>query len=108
MRYDVIFLAIIALSGCTLNSAPIASNVPTVASTFVVPMDPGQISCASLSNSVALAEATNWTLGRARAAELSGRINNAPTAEALSQDLAGYCSANSTQTLASAAAQLGF
>jgi len=60
-----------------------------------------------LSNPVALAAATDWTMGQARAAALAGRIGGVPDAATVSSGLAGYCNANGGDSVRTAAAQLG-
>ena len=107
MRLGLTLLATAGLAACSV-ATPTETSLPDVATPFLVPMDPGDISCSSLSNPVALNEATNWALGRARAAVISGRLQSPPEAAAVSQSLSAFCSANSTSKIASAAAQLGF
>ena len=106
MRRFLVLLPIVALGGC-VSPAPQDNEAAPVAAPFDVPMDPGLIRCSALTNPVALNAATDWTLGQARAAALSGRINGVPDAASLSNSLASYCRSNSGSTVRSAAAQLG-
>lgn len=108
MRLEIIFLSGIGLAACSVAPAPDVTATPAVArAPFVVPMDPGQIKCEDLSNQTALSEATTWSLGRARAAVLSGRLSAVPTAETISQHLISHCGSNAQDTLAMAAAGYG-
>ena len=107
MRIKLALLGCISLGACATAPEPSVSQVPVVAAQFVVPTDPGKISCSSLTNPNALSEATNWTLGRARAAVLSGRISNVPLSETITQNLSTYCNANQSANLATAVTQIG-
>lgn len=108
MRLEFSLIALAGLAACTVAPTPAAQPATTeTPAPFNVPMDPGQIRCASLRNPIALSEATQWTLGRARAAVLSGRLPNVPSAETISQNLTGYCGSNPTNTLEMAADQFG-
>jgi hypothetical protein len=100
-------LSIIGLSAC-LDPAP-QSDDPAVQTTiaFTAPMDPGIISCAALSNPAALAVATEWTMGQARAAVMAGRMASAPKPDAMSVALANYCTANETSNVRAAARTMG-
>ena len=73
MRVLAITFPLLSLAGCIgapAANAPAASVAP--AAPFVVPMDPGQITCAEMANSAALSEGARWVMGQARAAVLSG------------------------------------
>lgn len=111
MRLFLLALPVAALSACAvpaLNTQPAAASgqqpsAAAVAGPFTVPIDPGTISCASLSNPTALMAATDWALGKARGATLAGTLTSVPQTSALSGNLASYCSANPTDTVRGAA-----
>ena len=105
----ILLLAPLTLAAC---AAPAPLAVPAgaaqvAAAGFDVPMDPGAIRCQSLGNPTALAAATEWSMGQARAGVLSGRTATLPEASSLSSNLARYCDANRQATVRAAAAQLG-
>ena len=106
MRSIVLILSVAALAGCAARSAPpmVATDPATP---FEVPMDPGTIRCDQLSNPAALAAATGWVDGRARAAVLSGRRADVPDATALAADLARICAGTPAAAIRDAANQLG-
>ncbi|MCF2870251.1 hypothetical protein L0664_04155 [Octadecabacter sp. G9-8] len=107
MRALFLILPLMALPACEM-AAP-QQAVPAAADVAVpIPMDPGTMQCALLSNSNALAAASDWAMGRARAAALSGRIAGVPDQATVTSNLARYCSANGNDTVRSAAAQIGF
>lgn len=95
------------LAACAAPQPPAAVQSTAAPAPFEVPMDPGAISCASLSNPTALVAATDWVMGRARAAVLAGTADALPTADTVATNLANYCSANGSDRLRTAAAQLG-
>ena len=107
MRVKLALLGCISLGACATAPEPTVSAVPVAAAQFTVPTDPGKISCTSLNNPNALGEATNWALGRARAAVLSGRISDVPTSETITQNVLTYCNANQSANLAAAVTQMG-
>jgi len=106
MRF-LAFAICIGLTACISAPETSVETVASPAAPFVVPMDPGQISCANLSNQSALNEATAWTMGRARAAVLAGRRAQTPSEPELAQSLITFCNRNSGANLSSAATQLG-
>jgi hypothetical protein len=71
-------------------------------------MDPGTLQCSALSNSNALAAATDWSMGRARAAALSGRISGVPDQASITSNIASYCRTNPNDNLRTAVMQIGF
>lgn len=110
MRSFLFLAPALLLAACA--SAPVQQNAPQsgpaqAAAPFTMPMDPGALPCAQLGNPAALAEATEWTLGLARAAVLSGRLAAAPDAASTSAALAAFCAGNGSATLRAAAASLG-
>lgn len=100
---------LIGLAAC--GAPALGPQTPTdaaaVTAPFDVPMDPGLIRCAQISNPAALAAATDWAMGQARAGLLSGRTASLPDAADLSSNLASYCSANRGDTIRAATAQIG-
>jgi len=106
MRFLFATLPLVALGAC-VSSAPQAVTQTAAAAPFVVPMDPGSIRCEQLTNPVALAAATDWAMGQARADLLSGKIATLPEAATVAGRLTSYCTSNSAATLRSAVAQLG-
>lgn len=118
MRFNIHTAALVSvslgmLSACstpaTPTLAPSGGGVATGSqSAFAVPMDPGQIRCGDLVNPAALAEAVQWTLGRARAAVVAGRLANAPNQEAMAQVLSAQCGASPSTSIAAVARQLGY
>ena len=106
MRMTMLILPLLALPACAVQ-APQAAAPVTAAAPFSVPMDPGTISCAALSNPAAVDAATDWAMGRARAALLAGRISSLPDTLSLGSSLATFCRENSASTVRDAAAQLG-
>jgi len=107
MRIKLALLGCISLEACATALEPTVAPAPVAAVPFVVPSDPGKISCNSLNNPNALTEATNWALGRARAAVLSGRLSDVPASETITQNLSTYCNANQSANLAAAVTQMG-
>ena len=106
MRTIFLALPVLALHAC----APAPTAAPEGAASaapFAVPMDPGGISCAHLSNPQALAAASEWAMGQARAAVLAGRIAAVPAAQDVASGLAAYCSGNRGDTVRRAVAQIG-
>lgn len=106
MRVKLLILPLLALPACDA-AAPQQAVPAQPASAFSVPMDPGTIQCRSLSNTNALAAASQWAMGRARAAALAGRIASAPDESTVSSNLANYCSANQSDTVRSAVSGIG-
>ena len=102
-------LSIMGLSACLGPAPQSADPAPAVQTTiaFTAPMDPGMISCTALSNPAALAVATDWTMGQARAAVMAGRMATAPTPDAMSVALANYCTANGSSNVRTAARTMG-
>lgn len=110
MTHRLLFtIPLLALAACTGPVGPDAIPDPQAnALPFDVPMDPGSISCAQLSNPSALAAATEWATGQARAAALAGRSEAVPPSNVLSQNLGIYCSANRSDTVRTATREIGF
>lgn len=106
MRLPIAILPIAALGAC-VSPAPQAVTQTAAAAQFVVPMDPGSIRCQQLANPAALAAATDWAMGQARADLLSGKIATLPETATVSGRLTSFCNSNSGATLRNAAAQLG-
>lgn len=107
MRALFLILPLAALPACAV--APQQQSAPAAADVAInIPMDPGTMQCALLSNSNALTAASDWTMGRARAAALSGRVATVPDQSVVTSNLANYCSANQSDTVRGAANQLGF
>ncbi|MEL6957665.1 MAG: hypothetical protein AAGL89_01790 [Pseudomonadota bacterium] len=86
------------LTGCAAP-APQSSPPLAAATAFAVPMDPGAIGCGDIGNSAALTAATEWSLGQARAALLSGRSAASPTASEMSGQIVSFCAANPDATI---------
>jgi len=111
MRLFLLTLPIVSLSACaTTDFRPqpsIQTSAPVVAGPFIVPIDPGTIRCANLSNPTALTAATDWALGKARGAALAGTLGAVPDTSVLSGNLASHCSANPNDTVRGAAQQFG-
>lgn len=108
MRSIYMTLPFVVLAACATPNAPQQNGETAVAAPFNVPMDPGLIQCGQLSNPSALAAATDWTMGQARAAALSGRVGGVPSAADISVNIASYCRANQNQSVRSAASALGY
>lgn len=100
-----VVLPVVALTACAVPSPQ--SATPVAAAPFNAPMDPGMISCGQLSNPAALAVATDWALGQARAGILAGTQTDLPSADTISSSLGSYCSANPSDTLRTASRQIG-
>ena len=92
MRLGLTLIATVGLGACSV-ATPTATPAPTVTIPFVAPMNPSDIRCADLANPAALNEATNWALGHARAAVISGRLQTVPDAATVSQNLSTFCRA---------------
>jgi len=107
MRALLFTLPFIALSACgtPAQQQTASASVDTV---IDIPMDPGTLRCTLLGNSNAQTAATDWVMGRARAAALSGRIANVPDQAGVASNLATYCRANPNATVRDASAQIGF
>ena len=109
MRLTLLAIPTLALGACAItpqqSATPPAGAVPIAA--FEVPMDPGLIRCSALTNQTALAAATQWTIGQARAGVLAGRVANLPDEESLAQAFAIYCPENSESTVRMAAVHWG-
>jgi len=75
MRIILITLPFLAAAGCMSSPASRTPAASAPAAPFVVPMDPGQITCAQMANPSALMEGANWVMGQARAAGLAGRTS---------------------------------
>ena len=106
MRLFLITLPCIALSAC-MNTSPQTAAAPVAAAPFTVPMDPGLIPCSALSNPNALAAASEWTLGQARAGIMAGTRSDLPTVDAISAGLSQYCRANGNDVARNAARAIG-
>ncbi len=106
MRLSGTMIICMGLSACGSAIAPTTAATVSDAAPFTAPMDPGQISCSSMTNPTALAEATNWVLGHARAASMSRRLAAVPTADDVSQRIARYCSTTPAANIRAASAQL--
>lgn len=110
MRLTLLAIPALVLGACTAMpqqaATPSASTAPIAA--FETPMDPGLIGCSDLTNPNALAAATQWTIGQARAGVLAGRVANIPEQGALAQSFTTYCSENPNSTVRMAALQWGF
>lgn len=100
-------LPLIVLAACGAPALQSSGGAPEAAAPFTMPMDPGLIRCEQLSNPTALEAATQWALGRARAAALAGTIAGIPDTATLSGNLAAYCRSNRGETIRTATAQLG-
>ncbi len=107
MRPLYLILPFAALTGCMDAPSPNATAVAAPAAPFVVPMDPGQITCAQLSNPNAQAEAVEWVLGQARAAVLAGRAASVPAPAAVQAQIISACQSTPDARLASVARQIG-
>lgn len=108
MRIMISGLGLSLLVACGATApAPAPTNGAATAGPFVVPMDPGQITCGAVANPTALTSATFWAMGRARAAVLAGRLAAEPSEADVSQSIASYCAANPAATVRDAAVQLG-
>lgn len=109
MRLPVIALPLALLAGCGAMPADVASPqaAPSAPVPFVMPMDPGQLTCAQLSNPAAMDEATDWAMGQARAAVMAGRATQTPDTLTLSAGLSNYCAANRGGILRDALAHTG-
>jgi hypothetical protein len=109
MRLTLLAIPALALGACTTTpqqaTTPTANTAPIAA--FEVPMDPGLIRCSALTNPTALTEATQWTIGQARAGVLSGRVADIPDQSALAQSFSAYCSENPNNTVRMAAVHWG-
>jgi len=119
MRRILMILPLAMLAACTTppsqsgiqnNAAQTGAPGASVQTTtiFTVPMDPGLIPCAALNNPTALNVATEWTMGQARAAALTGRIATTPDTTSVASNLTSFCTANRDETIRAAAKQLGF
>ena len=110
MRLVFLMAPVVALGACAAPAPQAAapSSTAAPAAPFNVPMDPGLIQCAQLTNPTAMSAATDWTLGQARASALSGRTTVTTDAANVARNLASYCSANSDTNVRSAAAALNF
>jgi hypothetical protein len=106
MRASYFLMPLLALPACE-TAAPQQANPASPAAAFVVPMDPGTIQCALLNNPSALAAASEWAMGRARAAALSGRVAGVPDQATVNSDLTNYCSENPNDAVRSAVSQIG-
>lgn len=116
MRLTLMLLALAGISACAApalqsNAPALQSNAGPAAAAvdvaFDVPMDPGSIRCQQLTNPNALAAATEWGMGQARANVLSGRASTLPDQTVLAGNIAAYCAANGGETIRTAVAQLG-
>ncbi|MCF2904315.1 hypothetical protein L0666_04900 [Octadecabacter sp. CECT 8868] len=107
MRYLFLALPVAALSACIAPAPQSTSDAAVVAQPFTMPMDPGLVRCDQLTNPAALAAATDWALGRARAAVLAGRLSTVPDATTVSGALAAHCQSNRNDILRNAAASVG-
>ncbi|SMX38031.1 hypothetical protein [Octadecabacter ascidiaceicola] len=113
MRLTMLAIPALVLGACTTppqtSVAAIGSTEPAIEPhfSFDVPMDPGQIRCSSLSNSVALEAAVQWTIGQARAGVLAGRDAEIPGEGDLAQIFAAYCAQNPNNTVRAAAIHWG-
>ncbi|WP_143515329.1 hypothetical protein [Pseudooctadecabacter jejudonensis] len=101
MKIYVMGAATLALAACGAAPAPqsTATNTTALAAPFTVPMDPGQIRCSDLSNPAAATAATDWALGRARAAVLSGTSAAAPTDVDMRAELMAACANAASSTV---------
>jgi len=108
MRALLFILPIAALPACE-TTAPQSAAMPLEApAPITIPMDPGTLSCTSLQNPTAMLAASDWTLGRARAAALSGRIQAIPDPALIGSNLVDFCIANPSGTVRAAAQQSGY
>ncbi|WP_439141498.1 hypothetical protein [Pseudooctadecabacter sp.] len=108
MRTSILVLTCAALTGCTAAPAPqSAPRTGSPAQPFTVPMDPGQIRCASLANPAAVDAATDWVMGLMRAQVLAGRRADMPDTLQVGSDLQSACRSTPQSTLRTAASQLG-
>lgn len=107
MRVLILSLSAIALTACSAPSPQRPADIRQASAPFVVPMDPGLIPCAAVSNPAAMAEAVNWTMGRARAAAMAGTAQMAVDPATLEAALSGYCAANPSANLAAATRAIG-
>ncbi|MBU2992968.1 hypothetical protein Q4555_02800 [Octadecabacter sp. 1_MG-2023] len=103
MRYLFLALPVATLSACIAPAPQPTSDAAVLAQPFTMPMDPGLIRCDQLSNTAALDAATDWTLGRARAAVLAGRLSAVPDTLSVSGALSAYCQSNRNDVLRNAA-----
>ena len=110
MRLTLLVIPALTLSACAVvpqQAAPPTASAEPI-SAFAIPMDPGLIRCSALTNPTALAAATQWTIGQARAGVLAGRVTTAPDETSLAQTFASYCSGNPDSTVRAAAVNWGF
>lgn len=107
LRLSFSVLPMVVLAACVTPAPNAASTPQAAAAPFSVPMNPGLISCDDLSNPSARAAATDWTMGRMRAAVLAGRRDAVPAPEAVAQELEDSCIANGRDTIQEAAFSMG-
>lgn len=108
MRLTLMIVPMITLGACTSPTLQTSAQAtPQVAAIFDIPMDPGLIGCDRLSNPAALAAASEWAMGQARARVISGQSSSLPDLTTMSANLSAYCSANSGDTVRAAVGQLG-
>ncbi|AKS45699.1 hypothetical protein SAMN05444287_0797 [Octadecabacter temperatus] len=109
MRLTLLVIPAFALGACTAVPQQTVSTTasPEPIAAFEVPMDPGLIRCSSLTNPNALAAATQWTIGQARAGVLAGRVAELPNEGNLAQTFTAYCAENPNNTVRAAAVHWG-
>ncbi|WP_296417180.1 hypothetical protein [Pseudooctadecabacter sp.] len=96
------------LAACAAAPAPQPVGATgSVAQPFTVPMDPGQISCASLTNPAALDAATDWVMGVMRGQVLAGTRPTQPDTLTVGSALQSACQSSPQSTLRSIAGQIG-
>lgn len=105
MRSFMPILFALTLGACTAPAPQ--TEPPAAAAPFVVPMDPGTIACAELSNPAARTVATQWAAGQARAAVLSGRLDAAPDDAVIARALVDACGNDPSRRVRAAVAQIG-
>lgn len=112
MRSIIALTCCAAMAACATPPAPQPDsaqpdNPQAIAAAFQMPMDPSLISCGALINVNALNAATEWTMGRARAAVLSGQSATVPDASTISADLTRFCRNNPSATIGAAGPLIG-
>lgn len=106
MRLLLLMVASLSLLGCT--AAPMQPNeTAPFNAPFEAPMDPGTIQCRSLTSPAALEIATDWAMGQARAAVMSGNLTDVPDRAAMADSLTRYCGVNPSDSIADAIGQSG-